>query len=108
MIVLAFPPKLSLSNHVRMESLYGMNIFFLECCNLSEASAVKKVHKYHFQAIYVKSFEYTPSFNILAVWYHIPKVDIIFPSVTSDLLILPPSFNLSPVAPEASTLSLAN
>ena len=62
MIVLAFPPKLSLSNHVRMESLYGMNIFFLECCNLSEASAVKKLHRHHFQAIYVKSFEYTPSF----------------------------------------------
>ena len=36
----------------------------------------------------------------------LPNVEIILPRVTSDLLMLPPSFSLSPVAPDASTRSL--
>lgn len=35
-----------------------------------------------------------------------PKAEITFPRVTRDLLIFPPSFNLTPVAPVASALSL--
>ena len=40
------------------------------------------------------------------VIFSLPKCDITVPNVTSDLLINPPSFNLSPVAPVASALSL--
>ena len=38
----------------------------------------------------------------------IPSCDMTFPSVTRDLLILPPSFSLTPVAPVAVALSLFN
>lgn len=36
----------------------------------------------------------------------LPKAEITVPSVTKDLLMLAPSFNLSPVNPVASALSL--
>ena len=35
-----------------------------------------------------------------------PKAEMTLPSVTSDLLMLPPSFNLSPLVPAESALSL--
>ena len=37
---------------------------------------------------------------------YIPNADITFPNVTNDLLMLPLSFSLTPVAPVASALSL--
>lgn len=39
---------------------------------------------------------------------HLPSAEITVPKVTRDLLILAPSFSLSPVAPVASALSLQN
>ena len=35
-----------------------------------------------------------------------PRREITVPKVTRDLLMFPPSFNLRPVAPEASAFSL--
>ena len=37
---------------------------------------------------------------------HVPNCDMTFPKVTRDLLILPPSFSLTPVAPVVVALSL--
>lgn len=39
---------------------------------------------------------------------HLPSAEITVPRVTRDLLMLAPSFSLSPVAPVASALSLQN
>ena len=45
---------------------------------------------------------------MLGVGEHLPKAEITVPSVTRDLLMLAPSFSLSPVSPVASALSLGS
>ncbi len=108
-IVLEFPPRLSLSSQVRMESLYGMNMFFLECCNLSDASAAnaqRKDSKQNNGQCKRKFKKVSSVMQWTQGWSVIPKVDMILPRVTRDLLMLPPSLSRSPVAPEASTRSL--
>jgi hypothetical protein len=78
-MVLEFPPRLSLSNQVSTESLYGMK----------DRDTLR--------------WPVPPSF-----WEHdnSASAEMTEPNVTSDLLICPPSFNLCPVAPLASARSL--
>lgn len=78
-MVLEFPPRLSLSNHVSTESRYGMKDRDalrwpgpLSFCELDNSASA----------------------------------EITEPNVTSDLLMCAPSFNLCPVAPLASARSL--
>ena len=45
-------------------------------------------------------------YSIQDILYYIPNAEMTLPKVTRDLLILPPSLSLCPVAPEESALSL--
>jgi len=79
MIVLEFPPRLSRSNQVSTESLYGMK----------DRDVLR--------------WPLLPSFCELD---NSASAEMTEPNVTSDLLIWAPSFNLCPVAPLASARSL--
>ena len=79
MIVLEFPPRLSRSNQVSTESLYGMK----------DRDVLR--------------WPLLPSF---CEHDNSASAEMTEPNVTSDLLIWAPSFNLCPVAPLASARSL--
>lgn len=80
MIVFEFPPRLSRSNQVSTESLYGMK----------DRDVLR--------------WPLLPSFWELD---NSASAEMTEPNVTSDLLIWAPSFNLCPVAPLVSARSLA-
>ena len=42
----------------------------------------------------------------IELWVHVPRVEITMPRVTSDLLMLLPSFSLSPLVPADAARSL--
>ena len=100
-MVLEFPPSESFSNHVSTESLYGIKteLWFLLRVSFSDRSA-----EMYENAIW----KCTWWKRRLIRWYFqiIPSWDMTLPRVTRDLLMLPPSFNLTPVAPVAVALSL--
>ena len=133
-IVLALPPRLSLSSHVSTELRYGMNIFFLEsfplllaafsdcsavlikknlltltnlCANLSSLmkGTVRKMSGMTFPC-HDGQIGAILYEKILYNW--LPKAEITVPNVTKDLLMFAPSFSLTPVAPVELARSLSN